>query len=62
MDVADIAKGIVQADPAERLGKVLKPLRKGRQPAIEAAFFMSLRRAGLFDCGDKLAAGEWLTL
>lgn len=29
-----IAKGIVQADPAEKLGAVLKPLRKGRQPAI----------------------------
>lgn len=29
-----IAKGIVQSDPAEKLGKVLKPLRKGRQPAI----------------------------
>jgi integrase len=32
--VYGIAKGIVQADPAEKLGKVLKPLRKGRQPAI----------------------------
>jgi integrase len=29
-----IAKGITQSDPAERLGAVLKPLRKGRQPAI----------------------------
>jgi len=29
-----IAQGIVQTDPAEKLGKVLKPLRKGRQPAI----------------------------
>ena len=29
-----IAKGIMQADPAEKLGKVLKPIRKGRQPAI----------------------------
>jgi integrase len=29
-----IAKGIAQTDPAEKLGKVLKPLRKGRQPAI----------------------------
>jgi len=29
-----IAQGIVQSDPAEKLGKVLKPLRKGRQPAI----------------------------
>lgn len=29
-----IAKGIMQTDPAEKLGKVLKPLRKGRQPAI----------------------------
>lgn len=29
-----IAKGITQADPAEKLGAVLKPLRKGRQPAI----------------------------
>jgi integrase len=32
--VYGIAKGIVQSDPAEKLGKVLKPLRKGRQPAI----------------------------
>jgi hypothetical protein len=29
-----IAKGITDNDPAERLGAVLKPLRKGRQPAI----------------------------
>lgn len=29
-----IAQGIVQTDPAEKLGAVLKPLRKGRQPAI----------------------------
>lgn len=29
-----IAQGITQTDPAERLGAVLKPLRKGRQPAI----------------------------
>ena len=29
-----IAKGLTQVDPAERLGAVLKPLRKGRQPAI----------------------------
>src|SRR3546814_11949661 len=29
-----IAQGIVQSDPAEKLGAVLKPLRKGRQPAI----------------------------
>ena len=29
-----IAKGLAQSDPAERLGAVLKPLRKGRQPAI----------------------------
>ncbi|WP_333605565.1 tyrosine-type recombinase/integrase, partial [Novosphingobium sp.] len=32
--VYGIAQGIVQSDPAEKLGKVLKPLRKGRQPAI----------------------------
>ena len=32
--VYGIAQGIVQTDPAEKLGKVLKPLRKGRQPAI----------------------------
>ncbi len=32
--VYGIAHGIVQTDPAEKLGKVLKPLRKGRQPAI----------------------------
>ena len=29
-----IAKGIATNDPAEKLGAVLKPLRKGRQPAI----------------------------
>lgn len=29
-----IANGIAQSDPAEKLGGVLKPLRKGRQPAI----------------------------
>jgi integrase len=29
-----IAQGICQTDPAEKLGKVLKPLRKGRQLAI----------------------------
>lgn len=29
-----IAKGVAQTDPAEKLGAVLKPLRKGRQPAI----------------------------
>ena len=29
-----IAKGLAQSDPAEKLGAVLKPLRKGRQPAI----------------------------
>jgi integrase len=29
-----IANGIAQTDPAEKLGGVLKPLRKGRQPAI----------------------------
>ena len=29
-----IAKGIAHTDPAEKLGHVLKPLRKGRQPAI----------------------------
>ena len=29
-----IAKGIVDIDPAEKLGAALKPLRKGRQPAI----------------------------
>jgi hypothetical protein len=27
-------KGIAEKDPAEKLGAVLKPLRKGRQPAI----------------------------
>ncbi|GAA4824385.1 tyrosine-type recombinase/integrase [Sphingosinicella ginsenosidimutans] len=32
--VYGIAQGIVENDPAEKLGKVLKPLRKGRQPAI----------------------------
>lgn len=29
-----IAKGMAQSDPAEKLGAALKPLRKGRQPAI----------------------------
>jgi integrase len=29
-----IAEGIATSDPAEKLGAVLKPLRKGRQPAI----------------------------
>jgi integrase len=29
-----IAQGITETDPAEKLGAVLKPLRKGRQPAI----------------------------
>lgn len=29
-----IAQGIATSDPAEKLGTVLKPLRKGRQPAI----------------------------
>ena len=29
-----IAKGLAQSDPAEKLGAVLRPLRKGRQPAI----------------------------
>lgn len=32
--VYGIAKGIVETDPAEKLGAVLKPLRRGRQPAI----------------------------
>lgn len=29
-----IAQGMTQTDPAEKLGTALKPLRKGRQPAI----------------------------
>lgn len=29
-----IAEGIVKSDPSERLGPALKPLRRGRQPAI----------------------------
>lgn len=29
-----IAKGLADSDPAEKLGAVLKPMRKGRQPAI----------------------------
>ena len=29
-----IAKGLTQSDPAEKLAGALKPLRKGRQPAI----------------------------
>lgn len=32
--VFGIAQGICEKDPAEKLGAVLKPLRKGRQPAI----------------------------
>lgn len=32
--VYGIANGIAKSDPAEKLGGVLKPLRKGRQPAI----------------------------
>ncbi|MES2451754.1 MAG: integrase arm-type DNA-binding domain-containing protein [Pseudomonadota bacterium] len=32
--ISGIAQGIVKDDPAEKLGAVLKPLRKGRQPAI----------------------------
>lgn len=32
--VYGIAQGITKDDPAEKLGRVLKPLRKGRQPAI----------------------------
>lgn len=32
--VYGIAQGVVKDDPAEKLGAVLKPLRKGRQPAI----------------------------
>lgn len=32
--VYGLAEGIVQSDPAEKLGPALKPLRKGRQPAI----------------------------
>lgn len=32
--VCAIAKGIAERDPAEKLGAALKPLRKGRQPAI----------------------------
>ena len=34
MFVYAIAQGIAERDPAEKLGGVLKPLRKGRQPAI----------------------------
>lgn len=29
-----IAQGMAHSDPAEKLAAVLKPLRKGRQPAI----------------------------
>lgn len=32
--VYGIAKGICEKDPAEKLGAALKPLRRGRQPAI----------------------------
>lgn len=34
MFVYAIAQGVATSDPAEKLGAVLKPLRKGRQPAI----------------------------
>jgi integrase len=32
--IYSIAQGMARNDPAEKLGAVLKPLRKGRQPAI----------------------------
>ncbi|WEK46226.1 MAG: hypothetical protein P0Y56_14590 [Candidatus Andeanibacterium colombiense] len=34
MFIYGIAQGVVEKDPAAKLGAVLKPLRKGRQPAI----------------------------
>jgi len=36
-----IAQGIATGDPAEKLGAVLKPLRKGRQPATKTARSLS---------------------
>jgi integrase len=44
--VFGIAEGLVKSDPAEKLGTVLKPLRKGRQPAItELAPLQAMIRA-----------------
>lgn len=44
--VYGIAEGLVKSDPAEKLGAVLKPLRKGRQPAItELAPLQAMIRA-----------------
>lgn len=44
--VYGIAAGWVKSDPAEKLGAVLKPLRKGRQPAItELAPLQAMIRA-----------------
>lgn len=44
--VYGIAEGQVKSDPAEKLGAVLKPLRKGRQPAItELAPLQAMIRA-----------------
>ncbi len=44
--VYGIAEGVVKSDPAEKLGAVLKPLRKGRQPAItELAPLQAMIRA-----------------
>ncbi len=44
--VYGIAEGLVKIDPAEKLGAVLKPLRKGRQPAItELAPLQAMIRA-----------------
>jgi integrase len=44
--VYGIAEGVVKTDPAEKLGAVLKPLRKGRQPAItELAPLQAMIRA-----------------
>jgi hypothetical protein len=54
--VYGIAQGIVQSDPAEKLGAVLKPLRKGRQPAITdlVPLRKMMRRAG----EARLSAGS----
>lgn len=38
-----MAQGMAENDPAEKLGAVLKPLRKGRQPAISTAELPRMR-------------------
>lgn len=47
-----IAHGLAENDPAEKLGAVLKPLRKGRQPAITD---LVLLRKMICDADEDLA-------